>query len=138
RSRGSRSRDRSRPGDRAVIHALLVAVLATPIDVSLQATVGRPLLVTLEARHEGNVTLTLPTGPADRRLTVERSLCVVDEFQAVEEERWSATRRFVRWFRTDDGVVKDPEANGLTFRYEQAKGRGNVQCADDRAIRTAL
>ncbi len=123
-----------------MILAALLAVAAAPaadtVDVSVRATVGRPLLVSLEAEHEGNVTLTLPTGPTDRRLSVRRSLRVVDEFQRVEEDRWEATRRFVRWFREEDGAVRDPEANGLTFRFQQRDGRGDVQCADDRAIRT--
>lgn len=123
--------------------ALLSAALAAPasadtVDLSVHATVGRPLLVSLEAEHDGNVTLTLPTGPIDRKLTVRRSLRMVDEFQEVSDERWSATRRFVRWFREEDGAVRDPEVNGLSFRFTQADGRGDVRCEDDRAIRTAL
>lgn len=108
------------------------------VDVSVVATVGRPLLVTLDAEHDGKVTLTLPTGPSERRLSVRRSVRLVDEFQAVSDEAWRAERRFVRWFQEENGAIRDPEANGRTFRYEQVDGRGDVQCAEDRQVRAEL
>jgi len=122
---------------------LLTALLVTAeedappeaqVNLNVELRVGIPQHVSLESDYDGNVTISMPTGPQDRRLTVRRSLRLSDEFTDLSDGGWRAERTIRRWHREQDGEIDDPEINGVVLDYAQEGSQGGVTSEGSRKV----
>ena len=140
------------PREPAVIDALLLCAsigttiqeqqpAPTPapatVDLHVQVAVKTPLLCELTRRIDAKIAMSIDGRTVDLPVRVEEEWRFVEETQELAASNEKATRYFQRAFRSDCGVIDDPELNGVTIEYESDGSRQNVACRDDRAVRPA-
>ena len=104
-------------------------------DLRLNVKVDDPIAASLKVDVKGTLEISSGGSVTTQDVALTRDLRFVDEYTVLEDDRWAATRTYVRWFGTEGGSVVDSELNGVRALFQLKDDSYTVEFVD-RSTRT--